>query len=318
MTKAGADKIIAAAAIAVLIAQIVGLPGYPLAGIVAFLAVRAASPLTASVSLRLAAGGVLGALLGVFAGQFGAWNGILAGLAVLVTVVILAWAGWSEALPVSAASALTAAAASAGLGIWDAAWKMAAAALIGVGSGLLVGLIYKPARQLNTEMIEEKSERMIRALLHFIILDLETKRIMRPPIVDEQMREISEYIRRGRQERERERKFRKMQGIRSIDVYQVLEAMLARIGDMVRVLVQNPLEEEDYVFSIKMLKLITRFQERVARGKRLNLAVIRRALERKRAELRQDAGDGEGLYHLCTLALDYLVELERLNLELKR
>jgi len=318
VTKAGADKIIAAAAIAVLIAQLVGLPGYPLAGIVAFLAVQAASSLSASVSLRLAAGGAAGAFLGVFAGQFGGWSGILAVLAVLVAAAILAWAGCSEALPVAAASALMACAASAGMDSGEAAWKMVLSALIGVGSGLLVSLIYKPARQLNTEMIEEKAERMIRALLHFIILDLETKRIMRPPIVDEQVREISDYIRRGKEERDGEGKFRKLQGILPGDAFQVLEAMLARIGDMVRVLVQNPLEEEDYVFSIKMLKLITRFQERVARGKRLNLAVIRRALEHKRAELRQDAGDGEGLYHLCTLALDYLVELERLNLELKR
>lgn len=318
MTGAGVVKIIAAVAIAVLAAQISGLAGYPLAGIIALLALQAASPLSASGSFRIAAGSVAGALLGAFAFHVGGSNVLSIGLAVLVIVAILAWAGWTESLMVSAAAAMIAVGAAGDMGLWETVWKMAVLALIGVGAGLLVNLAYTPPRRMRTEMMEEHSERMLRALLHFIILDLETKRIMRPPIVEKQMKEIADYLREGKEARERERKSRSMQGLRQAGVFQVLEAMLGRIGDMVRVLVQSPLEEEDYVFAIKMLKLITRLQERVARGKRLNLALARSALERKRAELRIDGDDAEGMYHLCTLALDYLVEVERLHLELKR
>jgi uncharacterized membrane protein YgaE (UPF0421/DUF939 family) len=316
VTGAGAVKTIVAMIIAIFIAQISGLPGYPLAGIIAVLAAQGSSSLSASGSLRIALSAVAGALLGAAAFHIGGSNVVAIGLAAAVLIALLVWAGWTESVLISVASLVIAAGSAGGFGFWDSAWRLAALALMGAGAGLLVNLTHAPLRKERAEMSEEQSERMLRALIHFIILDLETKRITRPPIVEEQAREISEYLRKGREQHERNRKFRKMQGLHHSDVFQVLESMLGRITDIVRVLVQNPLEEEEYVFTIKLLKLIARLQERAARRRRVNMALIRRLLEQKRLQLRKDTGDAEGMYQLCTLALDYLVELEKLEMEL--
>jgi len=98
--------------------------------------------------------------------------------------------------------------------------------------------------------------------------------------------------------------------------------MLGRIYDMSKALSDIERIEEEAAFSGRLLELLTRMQENIVQGKRINLKWMKRAVDNRRNRIWEDGAGAQdafpnklGYYNFYGFVQEYLEELEHFLLE---
>ncbi|MBW5447546.1 ACT domain-containing protein [Cohnella sp. CFH 77786] len=303
--------------VSVLIANSLHLHAYQFAGIIAVLSVQPSLHRSLKNGIRQLASAVMGALIGSVA-LFAAGDSFLTmGIVTFLLMGLHVRIGWTNSLLVSVVIAINTMGAP-GLPFWESALNPIALVLIGTGMGTLINLVHKPVHQERAEVLLTQSEGMLRALLYYMLLDLENGRVTSYVSIKEQIDEINGYLKKGKEISglvTEDRKYLKTAYKNTSNIFQAFESMLARIDDMAKVLTLTDPSEEEIAFTAKALKLLIRLQEQIVSGKKPNLASYKRALERKRALMWNGSGESEGFYNLYGIMIDYAREMERFLVE---
>lgn len=307
-------KTFVAVTLSILIAKALNLHTFQFAGIVAVLSVQPSIYRTLRDSARHTASAIMGAVLGA-AGLFllDEKSFLVMGLVAFVLMVIHARLKWTNSLLLSVVIAINTMGATE-LGFWESAWNQICLVLIGTIVGTLVNLVRKPVHQERAEVSLLQAEGMLRAMLHYLYLDLDRKQITPYESLKEQIDDIGAYIRSGKEISrlvQEDRRFRKTPFKNTSSIFRSFESMLEKIHGMATALGKIEWLEEELVFSKKSLSLLIRIQENIIQGKRRNLRPLKRAIDRKRDLMWQSSGESQAYYLFYGYVTDYLQELER-------
>lgn len=306
-----------AVAISILISKSLDLYAYHFAGIIAVLSVQPSLYRSLRNGVQQTASAVIGAVLGA-AALFTLGDSFLAmGFIAFLLMALHVYIKWTNSLLVSVVIAINTMG-TIGLDFWEAAYNQIALVIIGTGVGTLINLIHKPVHQERAEVILHQAEGMLRALLHYFSLDLEKRRITPYSSMKNQLDEIRNYIKKGKEISgliNEDRKFRKNSLKNTSNIFQSFETMLERIHDMSKALAGVELVDDELAFSKKTLHILISMQEKIIQGKRLNLKLLIRVLDQKRNQLWKDAVDSQGFYNFYGYIKEYLHELEHFLVE---
>ncbi len=306
-----------AVTISILIAKSLHLYTYQFAGIVAVLSVQPSLYRSLRNGMQQTASAVLGAVTGAVAAFTVGGNFLSMGLIAFLLMVLHVRIKWTNSILVAVVIAINTMG-TAGLHFWEAALNQISLVLIGIGVGTLINLIHKPIHQERAELILTQAEGMLRALLHFILLDLQQNQITPYSMMRDQIDEVCIYVKKGKEISglvTEDRKFNKTPFKNTSNIFLSFETMLERIHDMTKVLSKIELMEDEVRFSQKSLLLLIRMQEKIIQGKRVNLKLLERVLDQKRNQMWKGFDDSEGFYNLYGYINDYLKELEHYLVE---
>lgn len=306
-----------AVTISILIAKSLHLPTYQFAGIVAVLSVQPSLYRSFRNGIQQTASAVLGAVLGAIVAFTVGANFLSMGLVAFLLMVLHVQIKRTNSILVSVVIAINTMG-TVGLHFWEAALDQIFLVLIGMGVGTLINLIHKPVHQERAESVLSQAEGMLRALLHFILLDLQKKQITPYSAMKDQIDEIHSYLKKGQEISGlviEDRKFHKTPMKNTSSIFHAFETMLERIHEMIKVLSKIELIDDEVKFSIKSLYLLIRMQEKIIQGKRLNLTLLERVLDQKRKQMWKGSDDSEGFYNFYGYVKEYLKELEHFLVE---
>lgn len=310
-------KTCVAVAISILIAKGLDLYTYHFAGIIAVLSVQPSLYRSLRNGVQQTASAVIGAVLGAIA-LFTLGGSFLAmGFITFLLMAFHVYIKWTTSLLVSVVIAINTMG-TIGHNFWEAAYNQILLVLIGTGVGALINLIHKPVHQERAEVILNQAEGMLRALLHYIYLDLEQNRMTPYASMKNQFDEIRMYIKKGKEISgliNEDRKFRKSSFKNTSTIFKSFETMLERIHDMSKALTNVKFVEAELTFSQKTLRILITMQEKIIQGKKLNLTLLKRVLDQKRNQLWKDSIDSEGFYNFYGYIKEYLNELEQFLIE---
>lgn len=307
-----------AVAISILIAKSLDLYTYHFAGIIAVLSVQPSLYRSLRFGIQQPASAIMGALLGAV-GLFTFGDSFISmGFISFLLMVIHVKIKWTNSLLLSVVIGINTMG-TLGMDFWDAAWNQIMLVLIGTGTGTLINLIHKPIHQERAEVQLKQSEEMLRALLHFILLDLNKKQMTPYSLMVNQIDEIRQFLKKAKEISAlvlEDRKFRKIPFKNTSNIIESFEIMLGQIHDMSQVLSSIDLIEEEIEFSKKSIRLLIRMQENVIHGKKNNPKLMESVLDHKRNQLWKDSDDGKaypnkiGFYHFYGHLKEYLKALE--------
>ncbi|WP_018132862.1 FUSC family protein [Effusibacillus pohliae] len=315
-----------AVSLSILIARSCKLDTPQFAGIVSVLAVQPSIYRTFRHGLQQTASALMGAALGAWV-LFVAGNSwlVMGGVALLLMALHVR-IGWTNSLLVAVVIAINTMGTSR-LTFAESAFNQMALVAIGMGIGTLVNLLHKPAHEARAEVAAVQSERMLRALLHYICLDLQDRRVTPyDPVMKGQISQVRAYIEKGKDISRliREDKRFHTAGRDPLAMFHSFESMAERIRDIVKELQKIDLQKigrahGELQFANKAIRVVIRLQERLVAGRSAGLGTVQRALEARkngiwsqRTEQTADADFASALcfYNLYHHLLEYLRELE--------
>jgi len=280
-------KTAVAVTISILIAESLDLYTFQFAGIIAVLSVQPSIYRSLRSALQMMASAVVAALLGAAAlfslgGTFYAM-----GLVAFILMILHVKIRWTNSLLVSVVVGINTMG-TIGLDFKEAALNQIALVLIGTVTGTLVNMIRKPVHQERAEVVLTQSEGMLRVLLNLIVLDLENGRMTPYPLIKDQVAEIGAYLRRGKEIAGfvmEDRKLRIIPAMDTAKIFGSFQTMLDKIHDIAKALANAEPDRAEMAFLKKALNLVSRMQENVILGKRINPGGFDRVLARKREQM---------------------------------
>jgi len=310
-------KTFLAVTISILIAERLDLYAYQFAGIIAVLSVQPSLYRSLRNGFRQMASAALGAISGAVALFTVGASFVSMGTVTLLLMALHVRIRWTNSLLVSVVIAINTMG-TVGLPFWEAAINQIALVLIGTGVGTLVNVLRKPVHQERAEVALRQAEGMLRALLHYLALELERSGAPAFAPMKEQIEEVRGYIRMGSEISgfaNEDRKLLKSPPKDTASLFQSFESMLDRIRDMARALSAVDLIEAESAFARRALRRLIRMQESAIAGKSVNVDRAEKWLETKRSRMWNGNGGSEGYYELYGFMREYARELRRLLAE---
>ncbi|WP_274365557.1 FUSC family protein [Paenibacillus thermotolerans] len=142
--------------------------------------------------------------------------------------------------------------------------------LIGMLAGTAVNAIHRPMHREREEVLLAKSEQMLRVLLHYVQLDVQSGR-MTPYKTEmrKQIEEVRSYIEKGKsisQLIREDRWIHKSADAGAGELFRTYETMVERIRDLVKALQKADLRLSEASRLDRAIRLVLRVQERASSG----------------------------------------------------
>ncbi|MFC0211107.1 aromatic acid exporter family protein [Paenibacillus chartarius] len=301
-----------AVTISILIAKSLHLNAYHFAGIVAVLSVQPSLYRSLRKGIQQMASAVVGAVFGAAALFTIGGSSLSMGLIAFLLMVFHVRIRWTNSLLVAVVIAINTMG-TTGLSFWEAAFHQIALVLIGTGAGTLINLVQRPKHDKRANAILSQAEGMLRVLLHYMLIDIERKQISPYSFMKDQIDEIENFIRKGKEVSNlmiEDRKFRKKPMKNTLSIFQSFESMLEQIRHMTKALADGEFPKHEVDFAGKSLALLIKIQETIIHGRRLRLSLFKRVLDRKRNQMWKAMEDSEAFYHFYGYVKEYVNELE--------
>lgn len=268
--------------ISISIARLLKLEPDHFAGIISMLAVQPSVYRSLRHSATNMASALLAALLGITVVELiGSTAPVIAAVALLVMALHVRFKQ-TAALPLAVIVAVNTMGTADEL-FGSAALHQIALVLIGMTVGTLVNMIRRPVHSEREEVLLAKSESMLRALLHYVSLDLRHG-TMTPykPQMRLQLDEVRDYIEKGkavsqliREDRWLGRKADPGAGAE----FRAYETMLERIRDLIKALQKADMSHHEAERLIRAIALVVHVQERtIYTGRRAPILRLQGAL----------------------------------------
>jgi uncharacterized membrane protein YgaE (UPF0421/DUF939 family) len=248
-------------------------PAY-FAGIVSMLAVQPSVYRSLHHSLSHIVSALGAAIIGITAAlAFG--NGVLVFAAVSLLVMALhVKLAQTSSLTVAVIVAINTIGTSDKLDGSTAAFYQFSLILIGMTVGTAVNVVLRPVHREREGMLLSKSEGMLRALLHFIRIDLQKGRMtLYKPDMKLQIEEVRTYINKGKAVSkliQEDRWLNRSKADESQNMFLIYEKMLERIRDLVKALQKANLSDPESTHLLRVIRIVIKGQERlVKKGKRI-------------------------------------------------
>ncbi|GAX90960.1 FUSC family protein [Effusibacillus lacus] len=305
--------------VSILIARSFELDTPQFAGIISVLAVQPSIYRTLRHGIRQTVSAVVGASLGAFA-LYAVGNSFLVmGSAVLLLMTLHVKIGWTNSLLVSVVVAINTMGTTS-LSFGESALNQIALVVIGMGVGTLVNLLYKPVHETRAEILLTQSEGMLRALLHFVNLDLEANRITPyKPVMKEQIEYVRKYVEQGKEISgliKEDNRIRLFPSKNTFTVFHSFETMVERIRDMSKELQKIDITHDEFIFMKKTVRLVISVQERAMNRQYSHVKLMKGTLEKRRNEMWNTRGVPEDItsklafYNIYGYLIEYLREID--------
>ncbi|MBP1991126.1 FUSC family protein [Paenibacillus eucommiae] len=310
-------KTIISIAISISIARLLHLEPDHFAGIVSMLAIQPSVYRSLHHTLSHMASALLASVIGITAALvFGNGSFVIAVVALLVMTLHVKLRQ-TASLTLAVIVAINTMGTSDDLAGSAAAYNQFLLVLIGMTVGTVVNVVRKPRHHEREEVLLEKSESMLRVLLHFIRLDLEAKRMT--PYKSEmrlQIEEVRGYIEKGKgisQLIREDRWLSRGKNTGAGEMFRTYETMVERIRDLVKALQKADVTHAESARLIRAIDMVIRGQERMKLDdKSFPLSMLLRAMAPSR-EANPDHQEMSRLlpyYQAYEALADYLRELE--------
>lgn len=308
-----------AVAISILLARSFALDTPQFAGIVAVLAVQPSIFRTLRHGIQQTVSAIMGAVLGAFALYAVGSSFLVMGIAALLLMALHVKIRWTNSLLVAVVIAVNTMG-TTHLSFAESALNQIALVSIGMGVGTLINLLHKPVHEERAEVLLKQSEGMLRALLHYIYLDLREHRVTPyTSVMKEQIEHVRKYIEKGKEISgliKEDSKFRLLPPKKTFSIFHSFEAMAERIRDMSKELQKVDAHHDELAFAKKAIRLVISIQENAMSGKPTHLLPVKKAIEKRRKEmwyrqeLSEDLLSKLAFYNFYGYLKEYLREIE--------
>ncbi|MFC4768636.1 FUSC family protein [Effusibacillus consociatus] len=307
-----------AVAISILLARSYDLDTPHFAGIIAVLAVQPSIYRTFRHGIQQTISAVLGASLGAFALYAVGDSFFVMGIVALLLMTLHVKIRWTNSLLVAVVIAINTMG-TTHLSFAESALNQMALVLIGMGIGTLINLLHKPVHEVRARVLLVQSEGMLRALLHYMHLDLQENRVTPyASVMKEQIEHVRGFIEKGKEISgliSEDQRFRIFPHKNTFTIFHSFEIMVERIRDMSKELQQIDLTDQQIGFLKKAVRVAACVQERAVNAKISHANLVKRVLEQRRItmwipqKVSADFASRLAFYNFYGYLLEYVREI---------